>query len=66
MDGYGHSLLRRFIAQKVGSIIDFALILFGCLFYAALVFSGPQGIEQSQKSGILQAAEEVVRAGVFS
>ena len=66
MDGYGYGLLRRLIAQKFGRIIDFALILLGCLLYAALVFRGLRSIEQLRKSGILQAAEEVVRAGVFS
>ena len=37
MDGYGHSLLRRLIAQQIGRLIDFALILLGCLLNATLV-----------------------------
>ena len=37
----------------------------GDCFNASLVFSGPQGIEPLWKSGILQAAEEVVRARFF-
>ena len=66
MDRYRHSLLRRLWAPTDWHVLSsLHCYCLGDCFNVLLVFSGPQGIELLWKSGILQAAEEVVRAGFF-